>query len=110
MKLTIIIDMLSGIIVPSASFICFVYAIYLSVKKAPSPQKMMNIDKKNVEIFTRNERNIFLLWGITGFVFETIVFFINPNTVIILVCAFFTIAINIYGYYLRVKNNTKYLN
>lgn len=84
------------------------YAIYLLIRKRPSGFKMLLLKEEDVLPYTKIEASIFGLWGITIISLSIFAFFVN-NRMLLSVGMIIVGAINIFGYFLRIRNDKKYL-
>lgn len=93
---------------PALGLFSFCYAIYLFVRKKPSGDKMMILREEDIDSYLKTEILVFTLWGVT-ITFLGLLSIFTSNRFILSIVFVLVILINIYGYYLRIMNNRKYL-
>ncbi|MFV0380691.1 MAG: hypothetical protein ACK5KR_00415 [Breznakia sp.] len=98
-----------GMLAPGFGIMALTYSGYLYVRKRPSTQKMLFIDKEeNVSRYAKREAFIFALWGMDIFALHLLLSF-STNQLLTVIGQVIIFSILIIGYYLRIKNDRKYL-
>lgn len=105
---SVFIIILTVLLTPGLGIMSLLYSVYLFIRKKPSSQKQMFISSENMNSYAKGESFIFALWGFDIIALGLLIKF-STNQLILMIGVIILLLLLSLGYYLRMKNDKKYL-